>query len=78
MSEQNRVAGNWMQTNPVDLVGREIKIGDRVARAYTSGYASNIEIVSVTRIEAEKVYLDNSKRAINFPGRLLVVTDLNI
>lgn len=67
-----------MSTKLVDMRGESFKIGDRVARAYTSGRASNLMISVVTNIkEAEgKIYLDDSKVAINYPGRLLIVSVL--
>ena len=35
---------------------------------------TQLEVVPVTRVENGKVYLSGSKVAINFPGRLLIVT----
>lgn len=54
-----------------DKLGRSINLNDKVVRA--SAYGGNIEICTVTRVEDGKCYLDNSKVAINFPRRLLVV-----
>jgi hypothetical protein len=55
-----------------DKLGRSINLNDKVVRAlsYSPG---DIEICTVTRIENGKCYLDNSKVAINYPRRLLVV-----
>ena len=65
-----------MSTDAVDMFGKEIAVGDRVARACTSGRAVNLEICAVTRAENGKIYLDNSKVAVNYPGRLLVINAL--
>lgn len=73
----NRLAtGNWMSNELKDLRNQEFIVGDNVVKAVSSGRAVNIEIATVTRIENGKMYLDNSKVAINFPGRLLIVTKL--
>ena len=68
-----RQSGNWMSTAPKDMLGREFKVGDKAARAKTSGRAVNIEVVDITRVEDDKVYCAGSKVAVNFPGRLLIV-----
>lgn len=71
-----RTSGNWMSTELKDMRGIEFKVGDVVARAQKSGQAVNIEIVDVTRIEDGKLYVNNSKVKVNFPGRLLIVNEL--
>lgn len=68
--------GNWMSEEPNDMRGRPLRVGDRVVRAYVSGRASNIEVVDVTRVDNGKVYLDGSPRAVNYPGRLLIVNEV--
>lgn len=68
--------GNWMETDPVDMRGREIRVGDKVARAYTSGRAVNLQVVEVTQVKNGNVYLDGSKSPIIYPGRLLIVTEM--
>jgi hypothetical protein len=68
--------GNWRSTDIVDMFGNQFAIGDKVARAYTSGRSSNLEIRTVTRIENGHIYLNGSHVAINYPGRLLIVTKL--
>lgn len=62
--------GNWMSEEPNDMRGRPLRVGDRVVRA------SNIEVVDVTRVDNGKVYLDGSPRAVNYPGRLLIVNEV--
>jgi hypothetical protein len=56
-----------------DKLGRSINLNDKVVRAVA--YGGDIEINTVTRIDNGKCYLDNSKVAINYPRRLLVVND---
>lgn len=68
--------GQWMGTSPVDMLGRPIKLDDRVARAEKSGQAVNMRISKVTRVENGKIYLDESKTAVWYPGRLLVVNEV--
>jgi hypothetical protein len=66
-----------MDTDPRDMLGKELAVGDRVAKAATSGRAVNLSIGNVTRVENGKVYLDNSKVAINYPGRLLIINEVS-
>lgn len=70
------ISGNWFSTDLTDILGKAFVVGDKVVKAYQSGRAVNISVTEVTRIENGKVYLDNSKVAINFPGRLLIVSKL--
>ena len=72
----SRDTGNWVRTTPYDMLCKPIDVGDKVVRAFSSGRAVNIEIVEVTKIEEDKIYLNNSKVPVNFPGRLLVVNNL--
>ena len=65
-----------METDPVDLLGKEFAVGDNVVRSTTSGRASSIEIVEVTKIECGRVFLGGSKVPVNYPSRLLIVTKL--
>lgn len=69
-----RLEGKWMATELKDMLGKPFVVGDKVAKACTSGRAVNLEIGEVTRIEAGRMYMDGSKVAIRFPGRLLIVT----
>lgn len=75
MSTQDRKFGSWMSEKLMDMYGRELIVGDKVAKAATSGRAVNISICEVTRIENGKLYLDNSKVPVVYPGRLLIVND---
>ena len=72
----SRTTGNWMSVKLKDMRGKSFAIGDKVAKACTSGRAVNLEIGEGTRIEEGKMYLDGSKVAIRFPGRLLIITKL--
>lgn len=67
--------GKWMGTALVDMLDRQFALGDRVARAYKGGQAVNIKISVVTRLEDGKLYLDDSKVAVVYPGRLLIVNE---
>jgi hypothetical protein len=71
-----REEGSWGSRNLEDMRGQSFVVGDRVAKAYQSGRSCNLQVGTVTRIENGKMYMDNSKVAINFPGRLLIVTKL--
>jgi hypothetical protein len=68
------VPGKWMGTDLVDMQGKSYAVGDIVARGVKSGYAVSIEIVEVTRIEDDKIYVGGSKVPIKYPQRLLIVT----
>ena len=71
-----KLTGNWMRTSLHDLRCKPFSVGDKVVRAVSSGRAVNIEIAEVTRIDGEKMYLSSSKVPVNYPGRLLIVTEL--
>jgi hypothetical protein len=59
-----------------DAQGKDIKLGDKVARAakYWSGDGLHVQIVEVTRVEGDKIYLDNSSRPIKFTDRVAVIS----
>jgi hypothetical protein len=57
-----------------DMQDRHFEIGDQVAYAHRVGNTAYLDIRVVTRIEGGKLYLNNSKVAINFPHRLLNVS----
>ena len=58
---------------PKDKRGKELAVGQEVARATVYGRSAMLEICKVTRIENGKVYLANSKVALKFPERVLVI-----
>ena len=57
----------------LDLQGNSFQEGDKVARAAVNGSSGYIVLCKVTKIEAGKMYLDNSKQHIRYPNRLLIV-----
>lgn len=54
----------------VDMQGTAFHEGCKVARVIDVGY---IQICVVTKIAEGQLYLDNSKRAIQYPDRLLII-----
>ena len=56
-----------------DMKGYAFNVGCTVARAVMYGKSPMIDLCTVTRIENGKVYLDESKQAMKFPERLLIV-----
>ena len=56
-----------------DMKGYAFNIGCTVARAVMYGKSPMIDLCTVTRIENGKLYLDESKQAMRFPERLLIV-----
>jgi hypothetical protein len=53
-----------------DMKDNSFHVGCKIVRAVGDGMLS---ICTVTRIEDGKVYLDNSKIAIRYPKRLLII-----
>ncbi len=56
-----------------DLLGFSFTLGCTVARPVLFGKSPVIEICKVTRLEGNKLYLDNSKVAMKIPSRLLII-----
>ena len=56
-----------------DMDGCQFWVKCYVARAVISRNSPYIEICQVTRIDNNKIYLDNSKQPIQFPERLLII-----
>lgn len=56
-----------------DMKGFAFTEGCKVIRATLWGKSPRLEECEVTRIEDGKLYLDNSKQAIRYPERLLIV-----
>jgi hypothetical protein len=56
-----------------DMKGFSFHVGCKVARPVLYGKSPFIEICVVTRIENGKMYLNESKQAMKFPDRLLIV-----
>lgn len=57
-------------TCPVDKKGFAFHVGCKIVRAISEGM---LDICTVTRIEDDKIYLDNSKVPIRYPRRLLII-----
>lgn len=58
---------------PLDMKGYAFNIGCKVVRAVMWGKSPMLSFCEVTAIKDGKIYLDNSKQAIKFPDRLLIV-----
>lgn len=56
-----------------DMKGYAFNVGCTVARAVMYGKSPMIDLCTVTKIENGKLYLDESKQAMRFPERLLIV-----
>jgi hypothetical protein len=56
-----------------DMKGFAFNEGCKVARAVMWGKSPMLDICTVTKIKDGKIYLDDSKQAIRFPERLLIV-----
>lgn len=57
-------------STPVDKRGFAFHVGCKIVRAVGDGV---LDICTVTRIENNKIYLDDSKISIRFPNRLLII-----
>lgn len=56
-----------------DMMGFAFHEGCKVARPVLWGKSPMIEICTVTKIKDGKMYLNDSKQAMKFPDRLLIV-----
>ena len=57
-----------------DVPGKEFRAGQNIARAMCPNRLSAyIEVQIITRVDGDKVYLDNSKRPMKFPERLAII-----
>ena len=59
-----------------DVQGKTFAVGQKVARArsmFSRGDGLYVEIVEVTKIDGDKIYLDGSKQPIKFPARLAIL-----
>ena len=60
---------------PKDCQGKTLKVGQKVARA-NKLYAQDglyVEVVKVTKIEDNKVYLAGSTKPLKFPDRICIL-----
>lgn len=53
-----------------DMKGFNFHVGCKVVRAVGDGA---LQICTVTKIDADKLYLDNRKISIRYPTRLLII-----
>lgn len=65
-----------MKDSIYDYNNNIFTIGDIVVRPILTNRSPTITTQTVTKIEDDKLYLDNSPQAIRFPNRLLIVTSL--
>ena len=56
-----------------DMKGFAFNEGCKVARAVLWGKSPKLDICTVTKIQDGKLYLDDSKQAMRFPERLLII-----
>jgi hypothetical protein len=56
-----------------DMKGFAFNEGCKVARAVLWGKSPKLDICTVTKIKDGKIYLDDSKQAMRFPERLLII-----
>lgn len=59
----------------LDVQGKEFKVGQKVAVADKFGRVDGLHVVikTVTRVEGDNVYLNDSKRALHFPDRVAIM-----
>ena len=60
----------------VDALKKEFAVGQQVARAgsmYASGDGLFVYRCTVTRVEGNKVYLDQSKQPLRYPDRVIII-----
>ena len=62
----------------VDVQGKQFEVGQKVARAakYYKTDGLHVEIVYVTKVDGDKVYLADSKRPMMFPERLCIIGNM--
>jgi len=58
---------------PKDRMNKEITLGCKVLRAVARDSSAHLYLCTVTKVEGDKVWLDNSKTAIIYNERLVVV-----
>lgn len=73
LDEIDSRSGDYLEGGLIDAGGRAIRVGDTVLRAGTFGRTALMYLSEVTRIEDRKLYLDDSKVRVRYPGRLLIV-----
>jgi hypothetical protein len=67
-----------IKTQPVDIRGKLLRVGQTVAKSDNGVRLAGIEIRKITRISDEgRVYLDNSNQPVRYPNRLAVCAKLS-
>lgn len=61
-----------------DFFGNDIKVGDRLLKPEVAGRIPILVRVIVTSITNGKIYLDNSKVPIKYPGRCVNISTLRV
>ena len=58
-----------------DVQGKTFEVGQKVARAVKIGAVDGVKVVitEVTKVDGDKIYLDNSPQPIKFPARLAIL-----
>jgi len=57
-----------------DVLGKKFKVGQNVARAFAfARLSAYIEVQVVTKLDGDKVYLNDSKQPMKFPERLAII-----
>lgn len=60
---------------PLDVAGRELKVGQRVAKASRMGNHAYLAVKTVTRVENGRVYLDNWHQPVQYHNLLCVIEE---
>ncbi len=71
MSISDRRGPEWNCTGLQDMREKDLAVGDEVAKAFNQMDRPVIMLCKITAIRDGKVYLDDSKVPLQFPGRLL-------
>lgn len=78
MDRDNPDWKRFMSKELKDIFGSQIDVGDHLLKPTTAGRAAILESCLVTSIKNEKMYLDNSKVPVNFPGRCVNISKLRV
>lgn len=62
-------------TDGLDLVGRELRVGQTVVKATVMGRSPALEIRKVTRVDQAGIYLDGWHQPVAYSGRLFIIED---
>jgi len=57
-----------------DVLGKTFEVGQKVARAVKLSFdVVTVEVQVVTKLDGDKVYLNDSKQPMKFPERLAII-----